>query len=284
VVFGPSLASPASATSGPFAADLDCDATRPASVTVTNVSETAYELRDIDSAGIDALTGRPVVGPGETYTMDGLPNGTAVFRAFEPETNDAVGPRLRVEIDCPQPLDVSVCGQRVDVTNVGGRRLQVRDLDGKGGDLITGRPRLAPGEVLTIRDVAPDTYYVQAWDGGENARLAPAVEAVVEDDGAFFDVDDVATGSSTTAGDEFQVEVAITNTGAENGTRCVDLRFDDETVATEEVGLDASESTEMGFVLPGERTIEFEPDRSYTVTADTGDDTGSTEKYVLPPA
>ena len=272
----------------PFTATLDCDAARPARVTVTNVGDAAYELRDIDSAGIDALTGRPVLDPGETYTMDDLPNGTAVFRAFEPGTNNGVGPRLRVEIDCPgfesQPLEVSVCGGRVTITNVGNRTVQVRDLDGRGGDLITGRPRLDPDEALTKRDVAPDTYYVQAWDRGENEPLAPPVEVVVEDDEAFFDVDYVVTGSSTTAGDEYEVDVGITNTGTGDGARCVDLGFDDEIVATKEVKLDAAESTEIRFVLPGEQTIEFEPNRSYTVTADTGDDTGSTEKYVLPPA
>jgi hypothetical protein len=267
----------------PFTAAVECDTARPARVTVTNVSDITYELRDIDSAGIDALTGRPLLDPGETYVMDNLPNGVVVLRAFEPGTNTPIGPRRRVEIDCPQPLDVFARSRQVDVTNVGDRTVQIRDLDGKGGDLFTGRRRLAPGEVLTMRGVAPDTYYVQAWDRRENTRLAPPVEVVVDDDEAFFDVEYVATGSSTTAGDEYRIDVGITNAGTGPGTRRVELRFDEEVVATREVELDASTSTEIRFVLPGERTIEFEPNRSYTVTADTGDDTGSTEKYVLPP-
>jgi hypothetical protein len=265
----------------PFTVTVECDTARPAQVTVTNVSDETYELRDIDSAGIDALTGRPLLEPGETYTMDHLPNGVAVFRAFEPGTNTPIGPRRQVEIDCPQPLEVAVRGRRVDITNGGDRPVQVRDLDGRGGDLFTGRRRLAPGDVLTIRGIAPDTYYLQAWDGGTNGRLAPPIEVVVEDDEAFFDVEYVATGSSTNAGDEYRIDVGIRNTGTGPGTRQVELKFDEEVVATREVELDASASTEIRFVLPGERTVEFEPNRSYTVTADTGDDTGSTEKYVL---
>ncbi|MFC6940412.1 hypothetical protein ACFQE8_10645 [Salinirubellus sp. GCM10025818] len=277
----PVSSGPSPPDSIPFTATVECDTARPARVTVTNVSDVTYELRDIDSAGIDALTGRPLLEPGETYTMDHLPNGVAVFRAFEPGTNTPIGPRRRVEIDCPQPLEVAVRGRRIDITNGGGRTVQVRDLDARGGNLLTGRPRLDPGEVLTKRGVAPDSYYVQAWDGGENARLAPPIEVVVEDDEAFFDVEYVATGSSTNAGDEYRIDVGITNTGTEPGMRRVELRFDDEVVATRELELDASASTGIRFVLPGERTIEFEPNRSYTVTADTGDDTGSTEKYVL---
>jgi hypothetical protein len=63
----------------------------------------------------------------------------------------------------------------------------------------------------------------------------------------------------------------------------VELRFDDEVVATETVALDPGESVALEFVLPGERTIEFEPDRSYVVTVDSGDDADATEKFVLPP-
>lgn len=67
-------------------------------------------------------------------------------------------------------------------------------------------------------------------------------------------------------------------------TRTVELLFDDEVVDTREVTLRADESTELAFVLPGEQTVEFEPNRSYTVTVDSGDDAEPTEKFVLEPS
>ncbi|WP_152039739.1 hypothetical protein [Salinigranum salinum] len=281
---------PAAATGSerPFEATVSCDVHQPARVTVTNVSDETYQLRDIDSEGVDAVDGRPVLGPGDSYTNHGVSNGTAVLRAFDPESGTPVGGTLRVEIDCrvptKQPLEATSSGGTVRIRNVSDGPVEVRDLDREGGDLLSGRPVVGPDEVLEITGVDGGTYYVQAWDTDDDSPLAPPVELVVDGvERAFFDVTSVGTGSSTTAGDPFDVSASLTNTGSGAGTRTVELRFDDETVATMEVTLDPDESADIEFVLPGERTIDFEPNRSYTVTVDTGDDAASTEKYVLPP-
>jgi DNA-binding beta-propeller fold protein YncE len=71
-----------------------------ASLTVTNVSDRRVELRDIDGAGVNALVGRRVLGPGESVTLEDVPNGTAVLRAFDRESGDPIGTRIEVPVDC----------------------------------------------------------------------------------------------------------------------------------------------------------------------------------------
>lgn len=273
----------------PFVAAVSCDRSGRARLTVTNVSDRPYELRDIDADGVDAVDGRPLLAAGSTYTKRRLERGTAVLQAYDPDTGVAVGRRIRVTIDCDpgdgQPLRVATSSLNdgtVSIENVADRPLQVRDLDAEGGDLLDGRPRLDPGAMLTLRGVAAGSYVVQAWDVDGRAPVGAAIRVDVGDR-AFFDVSDVLTGSSTTAGDSFDVMATITNTGEGVGTRVVELRFDDEVVATTDVTLEAGEQTDIEFVLPGSQTIEFDPERTYTVTVDSGDDSDSTEKFVLSP-
>ncbi|WP_152041458.1 ferritin-like domain-containing protein [Salinigranum salinum] len=90
----------ASDSDQPFDVAVDCDVSNPAKVTVTNVSERRVELRDIDGKGVDAVDGRPVLDPGESYTKRGVPSGTAVLVAFEPGSNERLSDETRAEIRC----------------------------------------------------------------------------------------------------------------------------------------------------------------------------------------
>ena len=83
-----------------FSVSVDCDVANPAKVTITNVTEMTVQLRDIDSQGVDAVNGRPVLGPGQSYTKRGVPTGTAVLAAWDPETNERISENMSFEIDC----------------------------------------------------------------------------------------------------------------------------------------------------------------------------------------
>jgi hypothetical protein len=170
----------------PFEATIDCTVFKPARITVTNVSDETWELRDIDSAGVNAVNGRPVLDPGESYSKPNVPNGTAVLQAYDPDTGDPVGPRLKVEVDCDPdyPLKVTTSCARnggvVSIMNTSSKQVQVRDIDRHGGDLLSGRPRLDPGETMEITGVADDTYVVRAFRN--NSPAGPAIEVVVDCD------------------------------------------------------------------------------------------------------
>ena len=84
---------------GMFDVRVECDTGNPAKVTITNVSGKRVELRDIDGEGVDAVDGRPVLDPGESYTKTGVDDGTAVLAAYEPGSNERIG-TTRAEIDC----------------------------------------------------------------------------------------------------------------------------------------------------------------------------------------
>ena len=257
---------------------------------VESLADREVELRDIDSAGQDVIDGRPRLAPGGTTTLSGVGDGPVVLAAFDPDTGKRVGDRVRFVVDCADgdgPLSVDVrCtadGADLVVTNEGGDPVELRDIDAEGRDVLDGRSRLAPGASTTLADVGDGPVVLAAFDPDSGDRIGDRVRVTVDCGEPFFDVSDVGTGSSTTAGDEFDVSATVTNTGDGAGTRTVELRFDDEVVATEEVTLDPGESVDLEFVLPGDVTIEFEPERSYTVTVDSGDDADSTEKFVLSP-
>ena len=69
-------------------------------LTVTNTSEETVEVRDIDDAGLNVIDGRPELRAGKSLTLDGLHDGTAVLRAFDPETGDPIASAVEVSIDC----------------------------------------------------------------------------------------------------------------------------------------------------------------------------------------
>ena len=179
----------------PFEASVSCDAERPARLTVENAGDRSYELRDVDSRGVDAVAGRPVVKPGESHVTTGVPNGTAVLRAFKPGSGAAVGPPVRVDVACDdrdtgpvppadRPLLVRTDGVgNATIGNTGTRTVDVRDLDGRSRDLFSGRPVLSPDETLEITDVADGTYVVRAFDPDDGSPVAPPVEISVGDRG-----------------------------------------------------------------------------------------------------
>ncbi|MFC6941837.1 ferritin-like domain-containing protein [Salinirubellus sp. GCM10025818] len=84
---------------GPFRVAVDCDVSNRARVTITNVSDRRVQLRDIDNEGVNAVVGRPMLDPGESYTRDGVEHGTAVLAAFDRSSNTRMG-TTRAEIDC----------------------------------------------------------------------------------------------------------------------------------------------------------------------------------------
>jgi DNA-binding beta-propeller fold protein YncE len=71
-----------------------------AELTVTNVGEETVQARDIDDAGLDVIRGRPELEPDGSLTVGGVPDGTAVLRAFDPETGEPVAPEVEVTVDC----------------------------------------------------------------------------------------------------------------------------------------------------------------------------------------
>jgi DNA-binding beta-propeller fold protein YncE len=175
-------------TSVPIETSLACtgDGGR---LTVTNVSEGAIELRDVDAAGLNVVDGRPELAAGESLTTTGLPDGTAVLRAFDPESGDPLGPEAEVTIDCAaedQPLATSVSceadGARLTVTNVGSETVEVRDIDAAGVDVVSGRPELDPYESLAFVGVNDGTAVLRAFDPESGDAVAPAVEVQVDCD------------------------------------------------------------------------------------------------------
>jgi rubrerythrin len=83
-----------------FSVAVDCDVSNPAKVTITNVSDRRVQLRDIDEKGVDAVDGRPVLRPGQSYTKRGVSTGTAVLAAWDPETNERISENTTFEIAC----------------------------------------------------------------------------------------------------------------------------------------------------------------------------------------
>jgi rubrerythrin len=84
----------------PFAVSVACDVDHAARVTVTNATDRRLELRDDDSAGVDAVDGRPVLDPGESYARSGVPDGEAVLLPYDPESGERAGPAVRATVDC----------------------------------------------------------------------------------------------------------------------------------------------------------------------------------------
>jgi len=78
---------------------VDCDVDNPARVRVTSNTGT-IEIRDMDDEGVDAVNGRPVLEEGESYTKSGVPSGTAVYQAYDPDSGEKLGDELSVQIDC----------------------------------------------------------------------------------------------------------------------------------------------------------------------------------------
>jgi rubrerythrin len=85
---------------GTFSVAVDCDVSNPAKVTITNVSDRRVQLRDIDGEGVDAVDGRPVLRPGQSYTKRGVSTGTAVLAAWDPKTNERISENTSFEIAC----------------------------------------------------------------------------------------------------------------------------------------------------------------------------------------
>lgn len=74
---------------------------RPGGRQVTNVGDDPVEVRDIDSEGLDVISGRPVLAPGETLTLTGVDVGTVLLQAYEPGSDsELVGPRIERTVDC----------------------------------------------------------------------------------------------------------------------------------------------------------------------------------------
>lgn len=87
----------------PLRVTVSCAGDDPATVEITNTGDETVEARDIDDEGMDVITGRPELEPGETLTLSGVGDGTFVLRAFEPGTESAaVGPKIARSVDCGQ--------------------------------------------------------------------------------------------------------------------------------------------------------------------------------------
>jgi rubrerythrin len=88
------------APDAPFTVRVACDVDHAARVTVTNATDRRLQLRDDDSEGVDAVKGRPVLGPGEAYSRSGVENGEAVLLAYDPDSGERVGPTVTATVDC----------------------------------------------------------------------------------------------------------------------------------------------------------------------------------------
>jgi plastocyanin len=69
-------------------------------VTIRNDGDAAVQARDFDDEGQDVIDGRPTLMPGDELTATGVPDGPVVVAAFDPETGEQVGKRVRVEVNC----------------------------------------------------------------------------------------------------------------------------------------------------------------------------------------
>lgn len=65
---------------------------------VKNVSKRTVQVRDIDSAGVDFITGRPELKSGETKKFRAKKKGKYVLRAYSPRTGKPLGKRIVKEI------------------------------------------------------------------------------------------------------------------------------------------------------------------------------------------
>lgn len=109
-------------------------------------------------------------------------------------------------------------------------------------------------------DDTPDETDDTTDDGDENG---------VDEEPAFFEVGNLDPADTTTdLGDLLQVTVDVTNTGDESGTKDIELRVDDETIATEALELAGGDSETVSFEV---ETAELEPGE-YTHSVWTDDD------------
>jgi plastocyanin len=94
-----STAAAAEGEDQPLAVFVDCgpDGGR---VVVENTGRSEVEVRDIDDAGVDVLNGRPNLASGRALVFEGVPDGTAVLRAFDPEAGTPIAPSVEVEVAC----------------------------------------------------------------------------------------------------------------------------------------------------------------------------------------
>ena len=175
----------------PFEATVACDGHPPAELTVRNTSHQRFQLRDIDGAGVNAVAGRPMLEPNETYTKTGVPNGTAVLQAYDPHSGRPAGPRLRVAIDCagsaptgsPFTAAVACDGDTpavVTVTNASSNTYELRDIDGAGVNAVDGRPVLGPGESYSNTGVPNGTAVLQAYDSRSGKKVGPRLTVTVD--------------------------------------------------------------------------------------------------------
>jgi hypothetical protein len=158
-------------------------------VTVTNAGDDPVEVRDIDDRGRNVIRGRPELGPGESLTLERVPDGTVALQAFDPESGDPLGPVVERTVDCVGPpdrprLEVSAActpeGAALTVTNPGTATVEVRDIDAAGVDILQGRPELAPGESLTVEGVPNGTAVLRAFDPESGRPVGPAVPVDVD--------------------------------------------------------------------------------------------------------
>ncbi|MCU4927059.1 plastocyanin/azurin family copper-binding protein [Halobacteria archaeon AArc-dxtr1] len=96
-----------------------------------------------------------------------------------------------------------------------------------------------------------------------------------EPEPAIFEVSELDPDSLTiTEGDEIDVSATITNTGEQDGEQDIELRVDDDTLAVEDVSLDADGEETVSF--EGVATEEFEADGyTYGVHSDDDEETGT---------
>lgn len=73
---------------------------------IGSVSNGRTEIRDTDGEGLNGIDGRPELEPGETLTLETVPDGEVVLRAYKPRTNKALTGKRTYGVECkrrPKP-------------------------------------------------------------------------------------------------------------------------------------------------------------------------------------
>ena len=185
-------------------------------------------------------------------TIDGepAPEGTTIEAVVDGEVRGSISINESGQYGGPDSLDP---------------KLSVQAPDDSSNDTVrffVNNDNIDRTEVTTTD---PETI---EWDSGDNRRID--LQASVG--ASLFEVGIIDAPDSVNAGEDADITLNLTNTGAREGEKTVEVRVGNETPDTVTETLAVGESTERPASVPTE--VSDAP--NITVTADTGDDTAST--------
>lgn len=140
----------------------------------------------------------------QTYYGGGWPSPADNFVFFDEYRVSTDGP-IDETIPVPEPepdpgpaapFTVSVTESTITIVNTSDDVIELRDLEEKGIDLISGRTTVSPGGEVTINEYSDGTAVVQAYDPESGVRIGSSVSV---DTTATETSDDTVSGAGQAA-------------------------------------------------------------------------------------